>query len=240
MTRSILFLLALVCVSTSCSKQQISESTNNFLVSGDTVKLTSEAIKGFNISTTTVKERLESPSITTTGEIKADDNRVFHINSLSNGRVITDNVILGDVIHAGKTLAVVQNLDLAKIYGDYIHQSHQNEIDVHLEQTRLALAQKNYDRLKTMFKEGIAAEKDMIKAESDKKLSEETLRGLKEHGVHIREEAKAMLAAYGIKLSFARSEYIKSDSPIIAPRSGVIIKKNVTVGDVVTNTEHYM
>jgi RND family efflux transporter MFP subunit len=145
--------------------------------------------------------------------------------------------MLGDIIHPGQTLAIVQNLDVVKAYGDYIHQAHENEIQVHLSETRLALAKKNYERIKNLFQEKIAAEKDFIKAESDKKLEEEVLRGNLEHATHIKEEAKAMLAAYGVKLGDEHSEHVQSNSPITTPRGGVIIKKAITVGDVVSNTE---
>ncbi len=47
--------------------------------------------------------------IKTTGEIKADENRVFHINSMVSGRVLKDKVNLGDIIQQGQVLALVQN-----------------------------------------------------------------------------------------------------------------------------------
>ena len=199
--------------------------------------LTASAKKRFDIEVATVGQKPFAETILTTGEIKADENRVFHLNSLANGRVIKDDVMLGDVIRAGQTLGLVQNIDVARIYGDYIHQAHQNEIDIKLEETRLELNKKNYDRIKGLFDQGIAAAKDYIKAEADKKLSEQTLSGLKEHRGHIREEAKAMLAAYGVPIGDSQSEHVESTNPIKTPRAGVIIKKNVTVGDVVNSTE---
>jgi cobalt-zinc-cadmium efflux system membrane fusion protein len=221
----------------SCSRQEAHEEVAASAGSSDTVTLSPKAIEHFGLSVITVKQQPNVESLTTTGEIKADENRVFHINSLSNGRVINDNVMLGDVIHPGQTLAVVQNLDVAKVYGEYVHEAHQNEMQVNLAETRLGLAKKNYDRLKSMYAEKIAAEKDFIKAEADKKLEEETLRGLKEHNTHIREEAKVMLAAYGVKLGDDHTEHIESSCPITTPRAGVIIKKTVTVGDVISNSE---
>lgn len=222
---------------TGCTLQETKrEEVVQPAVPADKITLSPKAVESFGLTVVTVGERSETLSFATTGEIKADENRVFHINSLSNGRVIKDNVMLGDVIRSGQTLAVVQNLDVAKVYGEYIHEAHKNEIDTHLAETRVALANKSYDRLRGLFKEGIAAEKDFLKAESDKKLEEETLRGLKEHAGYIKEEASAMLAAYGVKLGNAHV-HVESSSPITTPRGGVIIKKSVTVGDVVSNSE---
>jgi membrane fusion protein, heavy metal efflux system len=229
---------SMLCASlTSCSHTEVHEDTPLPVEPRDTINLSPSAIERFGIKVITVGRKPDAETIATTGDIQADENRVFHINSLSSGRVIVDNVMLGDVIRPGQTLAVVQNLDVARIYGDYIHQTHENEIQVHLSETRLGLAMKNYEREKSLYQEKISAEKDFIQAESDMKLEEEVLRGHKEHATHIKQEAQAMLAAYGVKLGDSRSEYVQSDSPITTPRGGVIIKKTVTVGDVVSNTE---
>ena len=133
-------------------------------------------------------------------EIKADDNRVFHINSLVAGRVAKDNVVLGNAIKPGEELAVIENLDLARTYGDYIHQAHQNEIDVAQAEARLDLAKKNVARLEKLNKEGIVAEKDLVAAQSQQRLCEITLQGAKEHKIHIKAEFKSLLAAYGISV----------------------------------------
>jgi RND family efflux transporter MFP subunit len=68
-------------------------------------------------------------------------------------------------------------------------------------------------------------------------IEQETVRGLLEHATHIRSEAATMLAAYGVKLPPLHDETIQSAGPVVTPRAGVIIKKNVTVGDVVSSTE---
>ncbi|MBX9569365.1 MAG: efflux RND transporter periplasmic adaptor subunit [Candidatus Obscuribacterales bacterium] len=233
-----LTLFTFSCVAlTSCSRQEAHEDVSAPAGPVDRITLSPKAIEHFGLTVVTVVQRSDIQTLSTTGEIKADENRVFHINSLSNGRVVTDNVMLGDIIHPGQTLAVVQNLDVAKVYGDYIHQAHQNKMDINLSETRLALATKNYNRIKALYQEKIAAEKDFLKAEADKELEQETLRGLKEHATHIKEEARAMLAAYGVKLGDGHSDHIESNSPITTPRGGVIIKKTVTVGDVVSNSE---
>lgn len=203
----------------------------------DQVTLSSAARKRFELSTIIVQTKNAVENLATTGEIKANDNNVFHITSLSNGRVIRDNVNLGDAIHAGQTLAVVQNLDIVKIYGDFIHQSHQAQVDTELAETKLELAQKNYSRIKALFDDHIAPEKELIRAAADLKIEEQTVSGLKEHAHHLREEAKAMLSAYGVKMPAKLPETIASSNPIVTPRAGVISKKNVTVGDVVSNTE---
>lgn len=203
----------------------------------DQVHLSDIARERFDISTTVVKKRNAVETVSTSGEIKEDDNRVFHINSLTTGRVQKDFVSLGQAIHAGQTLAVIHNLEIIKIYTDYIHQSHKNKVDTSLAETKLELAKKNYARIKTLFDENIAPEKDVIKAASDLKIEEQTVAGLKECAKHLRLETAALLKAYGVKMPAPDEDTIASTSPIVTPKAGVIIKKNVTVGDVVSNSE---
>lgn len=190
------------------------------------------AIAGIELSK--VEGKAETIQIKTTGEIKADEGKVFHINSIVSGRVVKDNVELGQLIKEGQVLAVVQNLELAKVYGDYIHESHKNEVDTKACQEKLELYKKTLERASKLFAEGIGAQKEVLSAQNQVNLSEIELKGLREHAVHLKSEAKAMLAAYGIDIEKAVPEKIETGSPLKTPRSGVVIKKNITVGDVVT------
>ena len=224
----------------ACSRQENAVNPTSSAGTGNQVRLTPRAIDLAQLEIISVKERASQSKIITTGEIKADDNRVFHINSIVAGRVAKDNVILGNSIKPGEQLAVVQNLDVARTYGDYIHQAHQNEIDIAQAEARLDLAKKNVQRLEKLNKEGIVAEKDLVTAQSQQRLCEIILQGSKEHKIHIQAEAKSLLGAYGISLEEEEKQglsHIISGSPILSPKSGVVIKKNITVGDVVNPSE---
>src|SRR5437763_1738346 len=64
------------------------------IVATDKIKLNPRAVERFGLKVVTVEQRPDTETLITTGEIKADENRVFHINSLSSGRVITDNELM--------------------------------------------------------------------------------------------------------------------------------------------------
>lgn len=202
-----------------------------------TSSLSSAAIKAAGIETLTVESRSDSGEIRTTGEIKADENKVFHINSMVAGRLTKDNVTLGSLIHEGQVLAVVQNLEVAKLVGDFVHQTHENEVQIEQAKSKLDLAVKNLDRLTRLMSEGIAPQKEVIAAQNQKSLLEIEIRGLNEHKDNLRNETQAMLSAYGVDIDQARKKPIETGSPLRAPRSGVVIQKNVTLGDVVTTTD---
>lgn len=228
---------------TACAKPELAEDNHGQSSSANEVHLTAPASQLAKISSFTVKRQSELSHIETTGQIKADENRVFHINSIVAGRVIKDKGALGKVIKQGDQLAVIQNLDLAKTYGQYIHEAHQNEVDIEQTKAKLELAAKTVERLSRLNKEGIVAEKDLLGAQNQQKILSIELNGLKEHRLHIKGEAQALLAAYGIDLattqpnSYIDPSKIETGSPLIAPRGGVVIEKNVTVGDVVNPSQ---
>ncbi len=200
----------------------------------DQVQLSQGAIQHIGLTLVHPQMTMGGDQLNTTGEIKANENNLFHINSFSSGRVLEDHVYLGQIIHQGEVLAQVQNIEVSKINADYIHQLHQNEVDIRLAKTRLDLAQKNYDREKKLFALGISPQKDYINAAGDLKLQTAQLQGLQEHNTHLTAEAKALMSAYGNRLGNPRSEHLAIASPIIAPHGGLVTKKTITVGDMVS------
>jgi len=203
-------------------------------VTSDTVKLAPDALSKIGLRTTRVFPRAVHDDIVTTGQIQADENRVFHINSLAPGRVLDDRAILGDVIARGQTLAIIENLEVARIYADFIRRYHENEVEIKDSETKLALAVNNLTRTQQLFDEHIAPQKALIQAQTEHILATRAVEAFKEKSTHIEEEARSLLLAYGVTLRDIRSEKLQTTSPITAPRGGVITKKTVTVGDVVS------
>ena len=229
-----LFLATMIAISLSaCGHRQAEEEVQE-KAPPNVISLSPEAVRIAGIETLTVLTRTSSIPIVSTGEIQANENRVFHINSFVGGRVVQDNVFLGDTIRQGQTLAVVQNLEVTKVQADYIHELHQNEYDIKQARTRYSLAQKTLEREKRLLAEGISPRKDYQQAEAEAAMARSELEGQQEHRVHIQAEGRALLGAYGVSPGKAQSEKIRTGSPVTAPRSGVVTKKNVTLGDMVT------
>lgn len=208
-------------------EQKDTETPPNF------IRLAPEAVRSIHMTTETVTSQAVSNQLLTIGEIKANENNVFHINSFVSGRILQDNVVLGQAIKPGQVLAVIQNLDVAKIQAEYIHELHQNEIDIAKAKTRYELAKKNAEREKQLVAEGISPRRDYQQAEAEAELAKTELYGQHEHKIHINAENKALLGAYGVSANNAHSEVIKNSSPVISPRTGIITKKTITVGDMV-------
>lgn len=233
LTMPIAGLLTILCIS-ACTKTHPSDTeTPTKKETSNIITLTPDARKKIGIKTDSIQQQLVRDDIVTTGQIQSDENKVFHINSLAPGRVIEDKVILGDTIRQGQTLAIIENLEVAKIYADFIRRFHENEVEIKDAETKLALAKSNLARTQQLYDENIAPQKALIQAQTEFTLASRSVEALKEKSTHLEEEARSLLSAYGVTLHDIRSEKIQTTSPIIAPRSGVITKKTITVGDVV-------
>lgn len=199
----------------------------------DIVRLTPQAIQKSGIQTVLVSDRPNRSRLTTIAEVKADENQVFHLSSLVGGRVISDQANLGDVIRQGQTVAVIRNQEVVKAQAASIHELHNNEIAIQQAKTRLKLAQQNYQREKALYADGVSPRKDLLQAHSELELAKSALSGYQEHKTHVISEAKALLGTYGVDFN-GQSERLQTGSPIRAPRSGIITRKTITLGDTVS------
>lgn len=234
----IILLLSLNLVTLSgCGQKKASEEEAPDETLSDVVKLSPQAVRQRGLTVLTVDNRQLGQDIVTTGEIAVNQNASFQVGAFTTGQILQDNVVLGDMVHRGQPLATLYNTDVAKINAQYIHEAHQNEVNVSQAQTRLALAQKTLQREKALYQEGISPRKDLEQAQTELTLAQTQLQGEQEHFIHLRSEAKALLGAYGTQPGSLHSEQVKATSPITAPRSGIVTKKNVTVGAIVTPGE---
>ncbi len=216
---------------TACSSKE--QSNEIIKTNPDIIKLNKDIIKQSGITTIQVIKKPVINQIITTGQIKTNEDKKFTINSMVTGQIIQDKVKLGDYIKQGQVVAIIQNPEVTQINANFTQQLHENRIAIRQAQTRYSLAKINYEREKKLFNEGISAQKDYIQAESDMTIAKEELAIAQERSVHIKSEANAMLKTYGVNINLD-SENLITSSPITALRSGVITKKNITVGSVVT------
>jgi cobalt-zinc-cadmium efflux system membrane fusion protein len=197
------------------------------------VELSPRAAKDLGLSTLSVEEKPVISEIRTIGEIKTNNDKRYVLNSMVIGRVVQDNVILGQQVKKGQVIARVENTDVARINAESVQRLHENIIGIRQAQTRLRLASTNLAREKRLFKEGISAKKSLIQAESDYAIAKDDVANLRERDTHIRAEANSLLKIYGTSTNL-NSDRIQTTGAIIALRPGIVTKKNVTVGATVT------
>ncbi len=230
----LLFAFSVVCLLSACQSRPLAEEPVVEKPIANVVQLSPEAFKAAAFSVVTVQAKTVSIPFLSTAVVRADQNAVFHINSFVSGRIQQDRVSLGDTVHAGQVLAVVQNLDVAKIQGNFIHELHSNEVEIAQAKTRYRLAKNNLIRERQLYQEGISPKQDYQEAQAAEELAKTQLAGSLEHETHIKSEAQALLSAYGEKPNSSHSERINTFTRIVSPRNGVVLQKNITQGDMIT------
>ena len=146
------------------------------------------------IKTDTVSIRPVIEEIRLAGKVTFDQDKVVKLYPMVSGNVLTVNVALGDHVEKGEVLAVVNS---AEIVGA--------ENDIVTAQANQAVAEKNLSATESLYKGGIASEKEYLAAVKEAEKSRSELN-----------RVKTVLSIYG----GAQSNYV-----IKSPISGYIVEK---------------
>ncbi|MBI5191006.1 MAG: efflux RND transporter periplasmic adaptor subunit [Nitrospirae bacterium] len=149
-------------------------------------------------------------SITSTGKVEADGDRVAHVAPAVTGRIASVSASLGDYVKSGQTLARVESIEAGEALARYEQAK-----------ARAGLAAANLDRVKLLVEKKIAARKEILAAET------EHLNAMSE----VRAEERR-LSLYGVS-----GDDIRKASggrvlvPVQSPLSGTITEKHVVPGE---------
>ncbi len=226
----LIYLLVLLCAS-SCSLNK--KETKESAADSELITVSDQAIKANKITTIKVGTKTLKVPIVSTGQLKLNEDTVYKVNSIISGRVVEDFVKLGDSVYRGQTLAQIENPEIAKIQTNYIHDLHQSDIEILQAKTRLDLANTTLAREKKLYSEGISPKKDYLQAQADASIASSELSIKEHHKEHLLSEAKALLQAYGLDFNDLKTSEISTNTSITAIRSGIVTKKNITVGAIV-------
>jgi cobalt-zinc-cadmium efflux system membrane fusion protein len=174
------------------------------------VRMTAEMQKENGVVVAPVKKERLAGVISATGKVEANADRIAHVSPRISGKIVAVRASLGDSVSAGQPLATLDSVELGEALGRY-HQS----------RTRLALAQSNMERIKTLVEKKIAARKDILQAETEYKMAQTEL--------HTDEER---LSLYGVNISGLKGDNHKRPLlPVRSPIGGVITEKHAIVGE---------
>lgn len=223
-----LLIMAVVPMFTACQKGEEETAEQS-----DFIELSEDVIKENKIETVTVEEKQVTTTIRTTGEIKTDEDKFYTVSSMIMGRITSAPVKLGDYVRAGQVLAYIQNPEITRINAEATKAIHENRIATRQVRTRLNLAKANYEREQKLYKEGISPQKDLMQAKSEYLLAKDDLAMSIERETHIKQEVNAIMGTYGVRPNFD-TENLATKTPICAMKSGIVTKKTIKLGEVVT------
>jgi membrane fusion protein, heavy metal efflux system len=137
------------------------------------------------------------------GEISFNDNKVVKVFPFSSGQVMEVKVSIGDKVVKGQTLAVIKSAEVAGNYSDLSTTG--NDV---------AITKKQMDNAESLFKNGIASEREYIEAKENYNKALSTANKVKE-----------LIAINGGGHTSAGGVYI-----ITAPMSGYVVEKKINQG----------
>lgn len=165
---------------------------------------------------TTVAEVQTVPfMLTTTGELEANADQVAHVSSRVPGRAVRISKSVGDRVKEGEVLAVIESVELGAAQSAYLEA-----------QAKYDLAQSVHARKKNLYRSELTAEKEVQEAENDLRLARIE-----------REKAENQLKLLGYTAErlqkLAKERQLDPTTPILAPLSGVVTARHLTLGEMV-------
>ena len=142
------------------------------------------------------------------GEINFDDRKVSKVYPFSSGQVLQVNVSLGDKVSKGQTLAIIKSADVSGNYSDLSNAGND-----------LAIAKKQMENEESLFKNGIASEREYLEAKENYQKAATSSNKLKNQ-----------IQINGGGRTSANGTYI-----ITAPISGYVVEKKINAGGFIRN-----
>ena len=167
------------------------------------------------IETTTPQTRVRQSILETSGKVQFNEETVTRVHSPVTGRVVEVLTKPGDVVEAGHALFVIEGPDLGQAKSDYSKAI----TDVERADRALRLA-------KELFEVKAIPQKEIRETESDYRKA-----------VAERERAASRLRTLGMSEAQIADAGARSDTTtrlvVHAPRSGVVVERNIVPGQVV-------
>jgi membrane fusion protein, heavy metal efflux system len=160
--------------------------------------------------------RIRTTAIETTGKVQFNEERLVRITAPVTGRVLEVLARPGDVVEPGRRLLVLDSPDLGQAKADYA----KGVADAERSAQALQLARDLFEVKAIAQKEVRDAENDHHKAQAE------------------RDRAAARLRTLGVSDAQLPSIAARADSStavtVTTPRSGIVVERNVTPGQVVS------
>jgi membrane fusion protein, heavy metal efflux system len=164
-----------------------------------------------------VKRQALQQETNVTAVVEPNENYVAHVSPRIAGRVVKVQALLGSNVTKGEVLAELDSLELGRAKAEYLKAK-----------SNLQVARANYTREQRLFKQKISSEKEYLNAkgeflavDTEFKAAREALRLL---GIRDQEIKN---------LSWGKKGNTLSRFPLLAPFSGTIVKKHITLGELI-------
>ncbi len=155
-----------------------------------------------------VVESITTSGLLVTGSITFDADRVSHVGSRADGRLVAVQADLGTRVQRGQALALLESVEVGKIRAE------EREAEALLQ-----IAQENHAREQRLAEQGISSRKELLEAEAQLRRAEAAL-----HSAEDRLEVLGASHDHGAGGEFS----------LVAPFAGVVVARDASLGEMAT------
>ena len=212
-----LFLIVLGSCQSKTAPQNENSEANNTQPAENThlVVLQQKQLEVMNIALGTAKQINLGDALKVNGQLELPPQNRASVSAIIGGRVQSVAVIEGDYVKKGQVLAQLNNPEFITIQREYL--SAKNNI---------VFLEKDYQRKKTLLKDGITSAKSFQQAEAAYNEGKSTLNA-----------AKSMLQLMDINVSGLENGKIISSVPVVSPINGVVQNIDINIGKFVASEQ---
>lgn len=207
-----IYLLAIT-VLCSCSNSSSQEEASEEEAQTDIVELSQEQIETIGVTFGPIENRQMAGSILASGTLRLAPQNRADVTTLIPGIAKQILVKAGDRVHAGQTLALVENTEIVAMQKEYL-----------VARQQALLAQSAYQRQAALQQENAGTAKNLEQAKAELAMAQATELGLRQQ-----------LQQLGIDTEAVAQGEFSTSAPIKAPISGSVGEVKICTGSYLSN-----
>jgi membrane fusion protein, heavy metal efflux system len=181
----------------------------------DIVEMRYDQIKMAGIDTASVELRSLSGTVKVSGTISVAPQNFATVCAPLGGFIKSTNLLPGDAVRKGQTLAIIENQEFVDIQENYLEAK-----------SRMEYAEAEFKRHSDLYREDVYSEKNLQQVTADYK-------SLKAHVSALEQK----LELIGINQTDLTDDNISRSIPLVSPISGYIKTVNVNIGKSISDTD---
>ncbi|MFN8254178.1 MAG: efflux RND transporter periplasmic adaptor subunit [Bacteroidales bacterium] len=208
------FMVSLV----SCSSGAKSETENKEVeevIPEDIVELREDQVKLANIELGAIETRSLSGTLKVSGIVAAAPQNFATVSMPLGGFVKSTNLLPGNSVNKGQTLAILENQDFVDIQQNYLEAK-----------SKLEYAEAEYNRQNELYKSDVSSKKNMQQVTTEYKSLKAQVKALEQK-----------LALIGMNPANLHEDDISRSVALVSPISGFVKTVNVNIGKYVSPSD---
>ncbi|HEX4651308.1 MAG TPA: efflux RND transporter periplasmic adaptor subunit [Granulicella sp.] len=214
--------------SAATATQSTDKSSNGGAQANDVVTISADGQHRVGIVVQPVEAQQIPRELTVAGQVQMDEQHTSHIGAIADGRIISVSALPGAPVRKGETLGDLHSHMVHETVGALM----QAFADVDRQQSAVAFATEAQQRYHHLYSIQAASLEESQRSDQDLRQAQKMLVDAQTN-VHMEREHLSELLNVDPEWLTPKTVYEKELIPIVSPIDGVVMTRNVTVGQVV-------